>query len=136
MTLRLLYPALAQMLWTFAVMVILFDRRRRAFAAGEVRHQDIAQSAEHYPAPARRAAANFANQFETPVLFYALAIMATMVSATNHVMVVLAWGYVATRVAHTLVHVGGNDLRIRAPIFALGIALLFGLWLGVVLKVV
>lgn len=135
MTLRLLYPALAQMLWTFAVMVILFHRRRKAFASGEAHMAEVAVSPERYPLPARLAAANLANQFETPVLFYALMLMATTVSATNHLMVALAWGYVATRVAHTLIHVGGNDMRLRAPVFGLGVILLFGLWLGIVLTV-
>lgn len=135
MVLRLLYPALALMLWTFVVLVITFDRRRRAFSSGETRMADVAVSTEKYPLPARLAAANFSNQFETPVLFYALLIMATMVHATNHVMVVLAWGYVATRIAHTLIHIGSNEMRLRAGVFAIGVAMLFGLWLGVVLTI-
>jgi len=135
MTLKLVYPALAMVLWIFVVLVIMFLRRKAAFDSGQVRMADVAVSNERYPERARLAAANFANQFETPVIFFALIMLAMEVGATHHLMAALAWLYVATRVAHTLVHVGSNDLRLRASLFAVGAALLFGMWLGVVLAV-
>ena len=82
-----------------------------------MRFSDVAVSNERYPEPARLAAANFANQFETPVLFYALIMLAMAVNATGYVMAALAWGFVATRVVHTLIHVGSNDLRLRASVY-------------------
>lgn len=135
-TLNLVYPALALILWAFVVMVIMFLRRRRAFLDKQVRFADVAVSGERYPEPARLAASNFSNQFETPVLFYALIMLAMTVNATNYLMTALAWGFVATRVVHTLIHVGANDLRLRAIVFTIGVALLFGMWLGIVLTLV
>ena len=49
-------------------------------------------------------------------------------------MAVLAWAYVATRVVHTLVHVGSNNLRLRAPVFGLGVLILFLMFVGVLLN--
>ncbi|PTM42718.1 MAPEG family protein [Bosea sp. 124] len=135
MTLKLVYPTLALILWIFTVLVIVFLRRKTAFSAKQVRMEDIAVSNERYPEPARLAAANFSNQFETPVIFFALIMLAMEVAATSYIMAALAWAYVATRVAHTLVHVGSNDLRLRATIFAIGVAVLFCMWVGVVLAV-
>ena len=135
MTLKLVYPTLALILWIFIVLVIVFLRRKTAFSAKQVRMEDIAVSNERYPEPARLAAANFSNQFETPVVFFALIMLAMEVAATSYIMAALAWAYVATRVAHTLVHVGSNDLRLRATIFAIGVAILFCMWVGVVLAV-
>jgi hypothetical protein len=135
MSLKLVYPALALIFWIFVVLGILFLRRKAAFAAKQVRMADVAVSTEAYPQPARLAAANYANQFETPVLFFALIMLAMEVGATSYIMAALAWLYVATRVVHTLVHIGSNDLRLRAPVFALGVALLFGMWIGVVLAI-
>lgn len=136
MTLKLVYPALALILWIFVVLVIVFLRRKAAFDSKQVSMADVAVSTTAYPEPARLAAANLTNQFETPVVFFALIMLAMEVGATSYIMAGLAWAYVATRVAHTLVHVGANDLRLRATIFAIGVALLFGMWLGVVLAVV
>lgn len=135
MTLKLIYPALAQILWSFVVLVIMFLRRQKAFANREVRLADIAISTERYPDSARLAAANFSNQFETPVLFFALTLIAIHVGATGYVMAALAWAYVATRVVHTLVHTGTNSLKQRALIFAAGIACLFLMWVGIVIAV-
>jgi hypothetical protein len=135
MTLKLIYPALAQILWTFVVLLITFQRRQTAFANKQVRFSDVAVSNERYPEPARLAAANFANQFETPVLFYALIMLAMAVNATGYVMAALAWGFVATRIVHTLIHVGSNDLRLRASVFAVGVVLLFCMWVGIVVTV-
>lgn len=136
MTLKLIYPALAQILWSFVVLVIVFLRRRRAFADREVGLADVAVSTERYPEPARLAAANFSNQFETPVLFFALTLIAIHVGATGYVMAALAWGYVATRVVHTLIHTGRNKLQQRALVFTIGVACLFFMWIGIVIAVV
>lgn len=135
MSLKLVYPSLALILWIFIVLVIMFLRRKAAFDSKQVRMADVAVSNERYPEPARLAAANFANQFETPVVFFALIMLAMEVGATNYVMAALAWAFVATRMVHTLVHVGSNDLRVRASVFAVGVVVLFCMWVGVVLAV-
>ncbi|HEV7258772.1 MAG TPA: MAPEG family protein [Bosea sp. (in: a-proteobacteria)] len=135
MSLKLVYPSLALLLWIFVVLVIMFLRRKAAFDSKQVRMADVAVSNERYPEPARLAAANFSNQFETPLVFFALIMLAMEVGATNYIMAALAWAYVATRVVHTLVHVGSNDMRIRATVFAIGVAVLFCMWGGVVLAV-
>lgn len=135
MTFKLIYPALAQILWTFVVLTILFLRRKKAFASREVSMADVAVSTERYPDTARLAAANFSNQFETPVLFFALILIAIHVGATGHVMAILAWAYVATRVVHTLVHTGSNRLQQRALVFAAGLAFLFLMWAGIVVAI-
>lgn len=135
MSLKLVYPSLALILWIFIVLVIMFLRRKTAFANKQVRMADVAVSTAAYPEPARLAAANFSNQFETPLIFFALIMLAMEVGATNYIMAALAWAFVATRVVHTLVHVGSNDLHIRATVFAIGAAVLFCMWIGVVLAV-
>lgn len=135
MTLKLIYPVLAQILWTFVVLTVTFLRRKKAFANREVRVADVAVSTERYPEPARLAAANFSNQFETPVLFFALVLIAIHVGATGYVMATLAWAFVATRVVHTLIHTGSNDLRQRALVFAAGVACLFLMWIGIVVSI-
>ncbi|WP_332684768.1 MAPEG family protein [Bosea sp. (in: a-proteobacteria)] len=134
MTLKLIYPALAQILWTFVVLTIMFLRRKKAFASGEVSMADVAVSTERYPDTARLAAANFSNQFETPLLFFALILIAIHVGATGHVMAILAWAYVATRVVHTLIHTGSNRLQQRALVFAAGLLCLFLMWVGIVVS--
>ncbi|GAU84427.1 MAPEG family protein [Bosea sp. BIWAKO-01] len=135
MTIKLVYPALAQILWTFVVLGILFQRRRVAFRNKEVGMADVAVSTERYPERARLAAANYANQFETPVLFFALIMLAMEVGATGTVIVALAWAFVLTRIVHALIHTGSNRVPARAAVFALGVVCLFCMAVGIVVTV-
>ena len=135
MTLKLIYPTLAMIFWIFVVGVILGFRRKAAFTSGAVRPADVSVSTERYPVPARLAAANFTNQFETPVIFFALVMVAMETGATGYVMAILAWLYVATRVLHTLIHVGPNRLPLRGAVYGVGIIALFCMWLGVLISV-
>jgi hypothetical protein len=127
---KLIYPALAQIVWTFVVLGIMFRARQVAFKAG-VKLKDIAVSGEAWPNEAKLASNNFSNQFETPVLFYALVLFALHVGATGWVMTTLAWVYVASRVAHTLVHTGTNGVMNRAKIFLVGLVALLGMLIGI-----
>ena len=40
-----------------------------------------------------------------------------------------AWSFVGLRIAHTLVHLGGNRVPRRFAVFALSVLALAGLWL-------
>jgi hypothetical protein len=136
MTLNLVYPALALIFWIFIIGLVLAKRRRDALVSRAVKVEDVSVSTEAYPVPARLASANFSNQFESPVIFFALIMLAMEVKATSHLMTLLAWLYVATRIVHSLIHLGPNKVPVRGAVYGLGFLALFGLWLGVVLAVV
>jgi hypothetical protein len=129
----LVWPALAQILWTLLVMLAAGRARVAAVRAGEVRLSAIALSGEVWPEHVKKLGNNMNNQFETPTLFYALVLLAMLQDATGWPMAVLAWLYVASRVAHSAVHATSNDVRLRFRIFGFGIACLVGLWAGLVL---
>ncbi len=129
--LSLIWPVLAQVALTFVILFVMGYFRRKALQGREVRLKDIALSSDAWPGKARQAANNFSNQFETPVLFYVLAIMAIHVGATGWLMTTLAWLFVATRIGHAYVHIGSNDLRLRPLIFTVGVVVLLAMLVGV-----
>ncbi|RYE30663.1 MAG: hypothetical protein EOP23_18410 [Hyphomicrobiales bacterium] len=135
MTLKLIYPTLAMIFWIFVVAVILAWRRKAAFTSGAVRPDEVSVSTERYPVPARLAAANFTNQFESPVIFFALVMVAMETGATGYAMALLAWLYVATRVVHTLIHIGPNNLPLRGAVYGIGVIALVCMWVGVLIAV-
>lgn len=136
MTLNLVYPALALIFWIFVIGLVLMKRRRDAFISGAVKPDQVNVSTEAYPVPARLASANFSNQFESPVIFFALIMLALEVKATSHLITILAWLYVASRVVHSLIHLGPNKLPVRGAVYGVGFLALFGMWLGIVLQIV
>jgi hypothetical protein len=75
-----------------------------------------------------RAADNFRNLFETPVLFYALVGVAVGSGFTPGWLVVGAWVYVLLRAAHSAIHCTYNRVMHRFAVFAIGFAFVVGLW--------
>jgi hypothetical protein len=136
MPLTLLYPLLAQIFLTFVVGIGMASLRMRALTRHEVREREIALDSSRWPDRARQFANNFSNQFETPVLFYVLILAAMHVGAVNWLMAVLAWVFVASRVLHALIHLGGNIVRLRGGVYGIGVLALFGMWLVVTVKLV
>lgn len=132
--LSLLYPALAQILWTLIVILLAGRARIAAIRAKDVTIGQVALSNDAWPKRARAFGNNMNNQFETPVLFYALCGIATYAGATGGIMTGLAWLYVATRVIHTLIHTGGNNVFRRFQAFVAGIGALVAMWFGVVAR--
>lgn len=132
---KLIYPVLFQIFWTFVVLGIMFKARKSAIDNKEVRIGDVVVSGDKWPDKAKQAANNFSNQFETPILFFVLVAIAIFVGATGWIMAWLAWIYVGTRVVHTLVHTGDNRLSRRAGVFSLGVLVLFAMLVGILIKV-
>ncbi len=120
----LVWPVLAQVLLTLVVLGMLGRARVTAVRAKRVKIAAVALSNEGWPDEVRRLSNNLANQFETPVLFYVLVAAAIHVGATGWPMVVLAWIYVASRVAHAVVHTTSNHVLTRFRIFLVGLAAL------------
>ena len=127
--LALLYPVLAQVLLTLALLLWTGRARFAALRAGRARIPEVALSAEPWPDDVRKISNNYHNQFETPVLFYVLCGAATYLGATGFVMVFLAWAFIASRLAHTYIHVTTNRVRHRFRVFAVGVAVLLAMWL-------
>jgi len=114
-------PILAQIGLTFVVFVILMMRRLPAMAAArpsKAQMQDKANLAQ-LPAPARFAAENYNHQFEMPVLFYVLSLLALLTGFGGELSLALAWIYVALRVIHSVIQCSYNNVMQRFFVFAI-----------------
>ena len=77
-----------------------------------------------------RAADNFRNLFELPVLFYTLVAVAVGVGHTPTWLVQGAWAFVALRYLHSFIQCTYNRVFHRLPAFLAGFVLLLGLWVA------
>jgi hypothetical protein len=134
----ILYPVFVQVLLTLVVYCLLAVARTRALrSAGRSRGSpDLAMGRFAWPEDAEKRAHNQRNQFELPVLFYAVGAFALIVGGADLVMVVLAWAFVLTRIAHAAIHIGPNKVRWRGPAFAVGAVILLVMWVKLFLHVV
>lgn len=124
---------LIQMGLTFVLLVAMGLRRAGELRADPSLWGRIGLDTSHYSEGIQKLANNFQNQFQVPVLFYVACIMALLFSVTGPVMGALAWGFVITRVGHTIVHTTSNIVRIRAALYFLGVLLLVAMWVLIAL---
>ena len=127
----ILYPVFVQVLLTLAVYCLLSLARFRAIAAAgrPPGKGDIAMGRYPWPDDAVKRANNQRNQFELPVLFYALVAFLLITAKADLVQVVLAWIFVLSRILHTLVHLGSNIVLRRGLAFLVGIVVLLVMWI-------
>jgi hypothetical protein len=133
----ILYPVFVQVLLVLSVAGMMAVARARAIATMDRRRRnpDLALGKAAWPEDAAKRAANYSNQFELPVLLYAVVAFALIAKSADLLMIVLAWLFVLSRVVHAAIHVGPNKVRWRTPAFALGFVVVAIMWLKLFLHV-
>jgi|ERR1044072_1765542 hypothetical protein len=116
----LLWPMLAQIGWTFLLYGWLTVARQRAVKAGEVKYGDFARHDE--PHHVARIAYNLANQFELPVIFYAVVVLLIATNNVTAIDIIAAWVFVAGRVIHSLVQCLTDNVPLRGQVFLINVA--------------
>jgi hypothetical protein len=133
----ILWPVFAMVALTFGVMFRMGWTRLGTMKRERIHPQKVATSAQMSAAIAdSRASDNFRNLFELPVLFYAAMLLALATDRTGVLIQVLAWGFVLTRVIHSIIHCGYNTVRHRFLAFIAGALLLIVLWVALALSLV
>jgi hypothetical protein len=133
----ILYPVFVQVLLVFAVGVAMALARARAVKTMDRQrgNPELAMGRVAWPDDATKRAANFRNQFELPVLFYAVVAFALITKGADYLMLVLAWLFVASRILHAAIHVGPNKVRWRTPAYAIGFLILAIMWVKLAVHV-
>lgn len=129
---EMFWPIVAHAVLVFILYCLLGLRRSAVVKAGKAESHQFRENRDE-PAESLVVRNNLANQFELPVLFYAVSIILFITQADNLPAVILAWIFVATRYAHSYVHVTSNNLRYRSPLFTLGFLALFGMFAWLVI---
>lgn len=115
-------PMLILMLLTFIVGVYMY-RVRVAAARAQRMHPEKFKRIETTSLLGEEAcypADNFKNLFELPVIFYALCLGLMVTGLVDQIQVWLAWLFVVSRVAHSLVQCTYNKVMTRMRIYLLG----------------
>lgn len=138
----LLGPVVALIAWTLVVMVWMAIAR-----AGEFRRLGITRA--NIPDGARgcdldgkadpRAqwkAHNYMHLLEQPTIFYAIVLTLVLMNFDADINVWLAWGYVAFRIAHSILQATINVVRYRMILFALSTFCLVGLTVHAAMRLI
>ena len=128
-------PLFAQVLLVFIVMLLMAKERRTAIYRGDVHPRDIALREPKWPTKALQVANNFSNQFEIPVLFYVVTIIALITRQADLLFVFLSWIFVALRYIHAFIHTTSNRVTYRSIVFGLGVLIVLALWIKLALQI-
>lgn len=117
-------PALAQVILTLIVFIGLAIAKSKAVKAGEVDEDRRALHSDAWPERVMKFNNNISNQFELPVLFYILCIILWATNCTSVIVHIFAWLFVASRIAHVVIHTGSNFVPNRRKAYMLGFFIL------------
>ncbi len=121
---------LVQVMLTLVMMVLMGKRRFRAAKNRELpfkafRLMDLTGANEKVITASR----NFDNQFQLPMLYVFAVVFALQFAMADLSLVILGWLFVISRLAHAVVHVGANHVRLRFAIYVFGALMLLLFWL-------
>ena len=128
----ILQPVVALTAWTFVMWVWMYATRIPALSSAGVDPDSLVLGPDSsldavLPPQVQWKAHNYNHLHEAPTVFYAVAIVLSIVGAGDGLNAQLAWGYVALRVVHSLVQATVNRVQVRFFIFALSSLVLMAL---------
>ena len=112
---------LAMFIWTVLVMLRNMQVRIAAVTRGELTNKyfELFRGAEP-PESVQKTGNHFRNLTELPPLFYIICLAIMFMGRTDVSFIMLAWGYVALRIGHSLIHLTINQVPPRFFLFAAG----------------
>ena len=112
----ILWPVLAHIGWVFMLYAWLTYARTMAVRRGEVDHSCFVRGQDE-PLHVARITRNLSNQFELPVIFYALVVLLIALGKVLPFDVIVAWIFFLGRVIHTLIQTLTDNVPLRGQVF-------------------
>jgi len=131
----ILAPVFVQVALTFALLFWIGHARRASVKRGETRIRDIALGEPAWPAKPTQISNCYDSQFQIPLLFYVVVIVALFTKSADLIFVVLSWIFVLARLAHAYVHTTSNHVPTRFNVFAVGVLVLLIMWIWIAVKI-
>lgn len=124
----LLLPIFIHVVLTAWVGIRTVTARIASVKAGKTRIKDISLNTKAWPDDVLKLGNNFDNQFDVPMMWYACCGLLVATGLADAVTVVLSWAFVASRIAHTMVHTGKNNVPLRMRMFLAGFTVMALMW--------
>lgn len=131
----ILLPAFVQVALIFVLLFWGGAIRVSAVTSGAVRAEDIALGERAWPRRPTLIMNAFHNQFELPLLFFVLVILAMITRKADLLFVVMSWIFVVSRIVHAGIHATSNDIRSRFGAFMVGAIVLLIMWIIFALRI-
>lgn len=125
----ILVPLFGHLVLVFILFAVVSLKRLQATNAEDVSIADLAHTGRE-PELSRRWARNLDNQFQVPLLFYALVALLYATHSITYLQIALAWVFLFGRIVHTVVQTSGDNVTLRGRIFTINFLALAFMWLA------
>jgi hypothetical protein len=130
-----LIPLFVQVALIFGLMFWMGSLRLSALKRRETSIASTALDEPNWPKRPTQVANALKNQFEFPVLYFALVPLVIIFQKADLLFVVLSWVFVLARLAHAYVHTTSNHVPTRFRVFLIGAVVLLVMWIIFALQV-
>ena len=120
----ILQPVVVLLAWTMAMWVWMYATRIPAMLKAGIDAKGMVGSTgaslrAQLPDTVSWKADNYNHLHEAPTVFYAVAIVLAIIGQGDGINTLIAWAYVALRIAHSIVQATVNRVALRFALFAL-----------------
>lgn len=133
-TQMLVLACASQVVLTLIVCMSMLVHRVMLMKKIRLHPQAVALSADrlkHYKDT--RLSDNYNHLFELPVVFYVLCLLAIICQHVPNWLVIMAWGFVVSRIVHSMIQCTYNRVIHRFGVFFVGLLMIIIMWLGFIL---
>lgn len=131
----LIFPMALYVFFMGGLATYMFLGRANAVRKGLVKMKFYrAQVGEAPPEAVVVVGRHYDNQFQVPILFFITCLAHMQAGQINNLTIGLAWFFVLSRFAHSLVMLGKNNVLHRAVAFALGWIAIVAMWVQLVVS--
>ena len=131
----ILLPVFVQVALMFCLLIWTGRARIGHLRQGDVKIADVALGQPNWPTRAQQVSNAYANQFELPLLFFALVAFALITRKADLLFVVMSWMFVVTRLVHAGVYATSNRIQQRFTVFLIGAIILILMWIIFALRI-
>ena len=133
----ILFPVFVQVALTIGLLIVL--NRTRSASMREhgqaLTDTDVELGQNAWSPAAIKASRSYTNQFELPVLFYAVVAFAMITRTIDVLMLALAWIFVIARIVQAAIHIGPNVIAWRASAFIVGLVAVVAMWVKLAIHI-
>lgn len=130
------WPMILQALVSLWLYIPMSRARFGSVKSGTASAYDFKLPKQNEPGSIAHLGNAVSNQFELPVLFFAVCLAAHSAQLVDWPLLIAAWSFVLVKTAHSLVHATINKLRHRFRLFAIAFFVVLLMWIWFAIKLV
>jgi hypothetical protein len=128
-------PVFVLVLMTFILLFMMGFARVNDLRARRLRISGIALGQNAWPERTLQIGNAFNNQFQLPVLFYALVAFVLLTGKHDYLFIAGEWLFVILRIGHALIHITSNNVQQRFAVYVGGVFVLVLMWIWYAIRI-